>query len=194
MLFCQFANEVWKGIKPKYGIQLKRREFILARMWTLNFLERSSVIEATSVMVAMWHIWDARNKFHEEGTMAHPSSIAVKVKAYVEMLLLHLYKPKPNHRRESSSSTTKWTPPPVGTVLLNVDVAIFKDTRRMGAGMVARDHTGTFIAALGEQIDNVMLPELAEAIVVHRAVLFAQEGGFTKVIIATNCLYVIQRL
>jgi hypothetical protein len=39
-----------------------------------------------------------------------------------------------------------------------------------------------------------MLPELAEAIVVHRAVLFAQEGGFTKVIIATNCLYVIQRL
>jgi hypothetical protein len=24
--------------------------------------------------------------------------------------------------------------------------------------------------------------------------LFAQEGGFTKVIIATNCLYVIQRL
>jgi hypothetical protein len=142
----------------------------------------------------MWHIWDARNKLYEEGIMAHPNSVAAKVKAYVEMILVHLYKPIPNHRRESSSSTAKWTSPPVGTVLLNVDATIFSDTRRMGAGVVARDHTGAFLAGLGERYDNVVIPEVAEALAVCRAVSFAQEESFTKIIIGTDCLSVTQRL
>jgi hypothetical protein len=55
-----------------------------------------SDIKATSVVVMMWHIWDVWNKFREEGIMAHPNSIAAKVKAYIEMILVHLYRPIPN--------------------------------------------------------------------------------------------------
>ncbi|KAK1666010.1 hypothetical protein QYE76_054169 [Lolium multiflorum] len=64
----------------------------------------------------------------------------------------------------------------------------------MGAGVVARNHVGSFLAACGERYDEVVVPEIAEAIAVRRALLFAQEEEFSKIIIASDCLSVIQRI
>jgi hypothetical protein len=119
--------------------------------------------------------------------------LAAKVNAYIEMILVHIYKPATNHRRELSSSA-KWVPPPEGTVLVNVDAAIFSASKQMGAGIVARDHTGNCIAACGERSDNVVTPELAEALAVRKAALFALDEGFSKIIIASDYLSVIQRI
>jgi hypothetical protein len=58
----------------------------------------------------------------------HPTSLAAKVNAYIEMIRLHMYKPNANHRREPSTSA-KWVPPPEGTVLVNVDAAMFTSSR-----------------------------------------------------------------
>jgi hypothetical protein len=49
------------------------------------------------VMVAMWHIWDARNKAREGDGLLHPHAVATKVKVYVDMIIQHLYKPAPTH-------------------------------------------------------------------------------------------------
>jgi hypothetical protein len=110
------------------------------------------------------------------------------------MILKNLYKSVPAYRCESSSPKAKWAPPPEGTVLVNVDAAIFATSRRMGAGIVARDHDGLFLAACGERYDEVVVPEIAEAIAVRRAISFAREEGFSKIIIASDCLSVIQRI
>jgi hypothetical protein len=96
------------------------------------------------------------------------------------MILKNLYKSVPAYRCESSSPKAKWAPPPEGTVLVNVDSAIFATSRRMGAGIVARDHDGLFLAACGERYDEVVVPEIAEAIAVRRAISFAREEGFSK--------------
>ena len=40
----------------------------------------------------------------------------------------------------------------------------------------------------------MLLPEMAEALAVRRAVSFALEEGFSKVIIGSDCLTVIQRI
>jgi hypothetical protein len=193
-LFCQFAGEVWKEIKTEFNIHLKRRGFVSARTWVLDFFDRCSDVEATVVMVVLWHIWDARNKAREGDTLVHPRTTAAKAKAYIEMILNNLYKTAPTYRCESSSSRAKWTPPPEGTVLINVDAAIFATSRRMGAGVVAHNHDGSFLAACGERYDEVVVPEIAEAIAVRRALLFAQEEEFSKIIIASDCLSVIQRI
>jgi hypothetical protein len=194
LLFCQFAGEVWKEIKTEFNVHLKRRGFVSARTWVLDFFNRCSDVEATVVMVVLWHIWDARNKAREGDTLVHPRTTAAKAKAYIEMILNNLYKTAPTYRCESSSSRAKWTPPPEGTVLINVDAAIFATSRRMGAGVVARNHDGSFLAACGERYDEVVVPEIAEAIAVRRALLFAQEEEFSKIIIASDCLSVIQRI
>jgi hypothetical protein len=92
-------------------------------------------------MTAMWHIWDARNKVREGENLMHPRTIATKVKAYIEMITHHPYKPATTHRRETTSSRFKWSPPLEGTVLVNVDAAIFSSSRRMGINIVIWDHT-----------------------------------------------------
>jgi hypothetical protein len=78
--------------------------FTFPRVWVLDFLKRGSELELTTVMTTLWHIWDARNKAREDDILMHPGSIATKVKAYIEMILQHLYKPilttgvRPLHR------------------------------------------------------------------------------------------------
>lgn len=114
LLFCQFANKVWQQLKGDFEVHLRRHFFTSPRTWTLDFLGRCSKIEATVVMVAMWHIWDARNKAREGDGLLHPHAVATKVKVYVDMIIQHLYKPAPTHICESSSSRLKWTPPPAG--------------------------------------------------------------------------------
>jgi hypothetical protein len=139
----------------------------------------------------MWHIWDARNKLREDEVFMHPHAVAAKIKAYIDMILLHLYKASTNHRREPSSSSPKWVPPPEGTVLVNGDAAILASTRKMGVGVVVHDHNGKFIAACGERVDEVITPEMAEELVVRR-VSFSLENGFPRVTIGSNC-WVAQR-
>jgi hypothetical protein len=108
----------------------------------------------------------------------HPRTIATKVNAYIEKITLHPYKPTTTHRRETTSSSFKWSPSLEGTVLVNVHAAIFSSFRRMGIGILIRDHTGSCLAPCGEHLQEVTLPELAEALALHRVVHFAKDEGF----------------
>jgi predicted Zn-ribbon and HTH transcriptional regulator len=129
LLFCPYVDEVWREVKDDFHIHLNRKAFISPRVWTLNFVDSCSDLEATVLMVSLWHIWDARNKYREGEGFMHPKSIAAKIKAYIDMICIHLYKPMTAIRREPSSSTPKWVPPPAGMVLVNVDAATFSSTR-----------------------------------------------------------------
>ena len=40
----------------------------------------------------------------------------------------------------------KWAPSPEGWVMVNVDVAVFAESNRMGIGLVIRDHRANFLA------------------------------------------------
>jgi hypothetical protein len=118
---------LWDIIHP---IKLQRKFFFSPRIWALDFLNRCSEMERTTMVVTMWHLWDARNKAREGEPMMHPNSVAEKALAYIEMIATHFY--KPSHRCEFNSSIPKWSPPPIGSVMINVDVAIFSSTRSMG--------------------------------------------------------------
>jgi hypothetical protein len=72
--------------------------------------------------------------------MKDPRQLSEQIKAYTTMIELNLTKTVPNHRRDSASSLPKWSPPPKGTVFINVDAALFKSPNRMGASVVIRNH------------------------------------------------------
>ena len=120
--------------------------------------------------------------------------MAAKVKAYVELTVLHIFNSDPGHRRESLHSVPKWTPPPAGTVLINIDAALFASSRRMGVGVVVRNHIGECLAACSERLDGITTPELAEALAFRRSTALARDEGYQNVIIASDCLSVVQRL
>jgi ribonuclease HI len=64
----------------------------------------------------------------------------------------------------------------------------------MGMGMVVRDHSGAFKFACSEGIAGIINPELAEATTVRRALVLAKEQGFRNIILASDCLTVIQKI
>jgi ribonuclease HI len=177
LLFCQYASEVWHGVKSEHDIHLQKNSSISPRTWVLELFPRGSEIQITTAAVTMWHIWDARNR------------LATKVNAYIDMMLAYLYTPRTDH-----SVKPKWAPSTEGTILVNVDSAIFASPRQMGAGILARDHSGSFKAACCVRSQDVMVPELVEALAIRRALTFAHEEGFPKIIVASDCLSAVQQI
>jgi hypothetical protein len=163
-------------------------------VWTLDFLERCSDLEATAMVVTMSHIWDARNRFPEGEPMMHPRSVAKKTLAYIQMIVTHLYKPSTSHRRESKSSVLKWSSSPAGMVFVNVDASIFSASRWMGVGVAIRDHNGVCLTACSEYQEEALSLEIAEALALRRAINLAKDEVFTKIIINSDCLSVVNRV
>jgi hypothetical protein len=75
--------------------------------------------------------------------MMHPKSVAAKIKAYVDMICIHMYKSMAAIRREPSSSTPKWVSSLACILLVNVDATTFATTGQIGVGVVVRDHSRT---------------------------------------------------
>ena len=122
----------------------------------------------------------------------HPHAVAAKVKAYIDMIMIYLYKPSTNHIRAPSSWSPKWVPPPEGTLSINGDAALFASTRTIGVCFVVGDHIGAFLDVCGERCDEVVSPEMAEAPDVGHVVSFTLDEGFSKVSIGSDCLKVIR--
>jgi ribonuclease HI len=110
------------------------------------------------------------------------------------MIKLHLFKPAPSTSRETIKSVPRWSPPPEGTVHINVDATLFSPSRRMGIGVVIRNHKGECSVACSELIQEVTTPEIAEAMALRRALALARDEGFDKLVIASDCLSVVQRV
>lgn len=138
--------------------------------------------------------WEARNNAKNNNESIHPKRVAQKIFAYVDMIVQHCYKAQAAPRGDSSPSIPRWTPPPVGTVMINCDAALFQSSCQMGIGFLIRDHDGRCLLALNERVQNVTQPELAEAVAIRRALSLAKEEGYQKVIISSDCLSAIQRI
>jgi ribonuclease HI len=192
MLLCPFARDVWENVKKTYQLKLNRKCFNSPKLWLFDFLSKCSSEAATALAVTFWHLWDVRNKVREEGGPVNPSSVALRIKAYIDMILTHLAKQATSPRSEDYSAVP-WTPPPAGNLLINVDAALFSSSKKMGAGVVVRDHNGDCIAACCNSFPNVTIPELAEAMAVRLALSFARDEGLDNLIIASDCLSVVQR-
>jgi len=191
---CQHASAVWHLIKRCFGLKLKFQYFISTKHWLFDFLAVASEEEATILTVTLWHIWEARNSARNGEDVMHPQMIVEKVKVYVEMILLHIFKPSTYHRCESNNFVSKWAPPPDGWMMANADAAIFNDPPSIGLGVVIRDYFGKFISASCQKMYIAADPELAEAIAVRYAVVYAKDMNLQRVIVASDCLNLVRKI
>lgn len=185
---------MWEANKNWSGIKLHPSRFNKTKLWLFDFLSSSSNKEATVLAVTFWHIWEARNTARNTPEAPHPHQTVNKIIAYSELIMQHLYSPVLVHRRESSSSSSSWPPPPAGLIVINSDAAIFSVTNMSDAGVVTLDHDGKCIAACSEPIQGALEPELAEALALRRVVYLARDERFSKVIFASDCQSLVQRI
>ncbi|KAK1615272.1 hypothetical protein QYE76_020789 [Lolium multiflorum] len=64
----------------------------------------------------------------------------------------------------------------------------------MGWGAVFRNHAGEFLLSCSEGLPGLPPPELAEAIAVRRAMTVAKVRGFSRIVVVSDCLSVVQRI
>jgi hypothetical protein len=82
--------------------------------------------------VAIWHIWENRNNVRNGEVVSHHARLIGKIKAYIDFILMNDFRSTTSTRREKQSSIQKWSPPPVGSMMMNVDASIFSKSGRMG--------------------------------------------------------------
>ena len=191
-LFCPFAAAVWDSVKDFFHVQLCKKSFTQMKHWLFDFLARANPVQATTLAVTCWHIWEARNDARDGNDRIHPARLVGKIKAYVDNIIQFCYKPKSAKRCDSSEP--HWTPPPTGKVCVNVDAAIFPAEHRMGWGAVIRDHLGALKLACSEGLAGITSPEIAEAVAIRNALMVSKDNGFNDIILLSDCLSIIQRI
>jgi hypothetical protein len=74
----------------------------------------------------------------------HPKSLAKQIKAYTELILLHLAKtPTIHRRRETPSTLSHLSLLPAVTTILHVDAVLFSSSTKMEVGVVIRANRDT---------------------------------------------------
>ena len=189
---CQYASEVWRQVRKCFAINYKPHVFI--RQWLFDFLDGAKDYEATALTITIWHIWEARNAVRNGENMMHPRSIAERAIAYTEMFMLHTTKQPTTQRCESNCSVPRWTPPPIGWLMVNVDAAVFKNPPRIGVGAVIRDHTGAFKMAFCKLLHTIYDPEMAEAMAIRCAIVSTKEKDLQNIIVASDCQNIIKKI
>jgi hypothetical protein len=173
LLFCQFARAVWRDVKQVIPLQLKRKEFMTTKHWLFEFLSRANELQATTLSVAFYLIWEARNDARNSDSKPCPSRTTGKIVAFIDFIKQHMYKEVSVQRCVSSSSGPSWSPPPPGTAVVNSDVAVFHGSMGFSVGVLIRDREGNFLVACRQYMLDQVEPELAEALALRRAVELA---------------------
>ena len=102
------------------------------------------------------------------------------------MPFLNFNKPTPHLQNPPSAQIPiKWKPPPSEWVKTNFDGAVFKERVELGLGSIRNDR-GLVMAALTQVIPLPISVEMVEVLAVPKALIFAKELGFEKVILEGN--------
>jgi ribonuclease HI len=188
------VREIWTEIKKIYGINLNLKNLFNIRQWILDWIHEASGFHATVLTITIWHIWENRNKVCNGEVLPHPFSVVAKIKPYIDFITLHDVMSLCSNMRGSLSSNQRWSPPQEGMLLINVDAVIFTHSGQAGFGVVVRDHQGSVQAASQGVIDHIRSPEVAEALALWKALVFAKSSGFQSIEVASDCLSLINKV
>lgn len=144
--------------------------------------------------VAIWHIWENKNAYHNGEALVPPYRLVSKIKAYIEFINLYSLCSTKFTSSETLKSIQKWSSPPEVSMLVNVDASIFSHSARMGFGVVICDHQGKLQVASRGYFERVQVPEIAEAMALRQALFLAKEIGVQKILVASDYLSLISKI
>ena len=139
--------------------------------------------------VTAWSIWDQRNRvcMHQPSCSTHLLAATAK-ESLAEFLLVQPAAPLPIPKPR-----VQWQPLPQVLVKINFDGATSKD-HMPGIGVVLRDDRGSVLASLSQNIPQVCRPLDIETLAASRALKFAADLGFNKVVLKGDCEVLMKAL
>ena len=136
-------------------------------------------------------IWMSRNK----AAFGVACSTLEKILEQARALVHEFHHLRPVHAKiPRTAHAVRWKPPPSGMVKVNFDDVIFSTYSSAGLDMIIRDQAGLVLAALSQKIPLPTSVETVEMMVVRRALLFARELGFERVMVEGDSEVVIKAI
>jgi ribonuclease HI len=92
------------------------------------------------------------------------------------------------------SEPLHWRPPQEDFYKVNWDAALNSANRRMGVGIIVRDHLGMVIAARSQTLEFLPEPVVAEAIAALHAAEFSRDLGLPTIVLEGDSLQVVKEV
>jgi ribonuclease HI len=192
--FCPAAKDVWNA-----GHSIFHKCAFVEHSFLENFqlcLCRFSRDEMDYFAAIARRIWQRRNEMLFEGVVEHPNKSYTNAVAVVDDFKRCLKGDEEAHQplEVEVRGPPCWMKPPEGTIKVNFDAAINKNSGLLGLGVIARDCMGYLLGA--KRLSKHMLIDAhsAELMAASYAVSFYLEVGFFHVIFEGDALNVIREV
>ncbi|XP_074378356.1 uncharacterized protein LOC141719891 [Apium graveolens] len=166
-----------------------------------NFPDRLQLVfdqnnkqEICNKVTVCWFLWKNRNDVVWKQRGSGASDIV-----YAALSFLNQWKAAQDNNFNLSLSLItsedgleQWCPPPVNSVKVNVDVALFEVPSRHSHAIVVRNHSAQLVQALSKCSFGKTSPELAESLGIREALSWIKNNVVVNVTVESDCLQVIQ--
>ena len=184
---CKKLETVWL---PKFA-KLKELSASLSSFADLMSLALQDHMCVEEFANTISLIWMTRNRAFFNSVCMPLEKIPQQARALVQ----EFHHIRPTHAKiPRTARAVCWKPPPPSLVKINFDGAIFSTHSSAGLGVIIRDHAGLVLAALSQSIPLPTLVETVEVMAGRRALLFAKELGFERVLVEGDSEGVIKAI
>ncbi|KAH9696776.1 putative reverse transcriptase/RNA-dependent DNA polymerase [Citrus sinensis] len=184
LVTCKAAKKVWQRSPVADAVHKIDSSNLFGE---LTKLQRSlSNDDFELLLVLLWIIWYARNKFVFEGMKIDPGISVAKAEAIKEAYKRTQFPEMLVGKNSLRQEQNKWAPPPPRWVKINVDAAIDAKSKCSGLGAVIKDPSGKCFVAAVKSVTSKGDVLLAEAEADEWGTYLAKEEGMQAVILETD--------
>ncbi|KAK3226642.1 hypothetical protein Dsin_006504 [Dipteronia sinensis] len=189
LLWCPKAKKVWYkttfwSIMEKF---IGYHSLDLIR-WLLDNVKKDD-IEAWCMV--LWSSWLNRNNFIHNNKVIAPDELLNWVfsflKEFQNSRIISTYVVSSCYVIYSSS----WSPPPLGSLKLNIDVAMKANFSHIRIGEVIRNDKGEVVSALSKHLDGSFSADLREYLALREGLLLAKRPGFSVRLVEADAVNVV---
>lgn len=199
LIDCTMSKCVWSLIDEEIVEHLIACNSSDARLWMVEMMESMQAADFVKVLVTLWAIWWARRKAIHESEFQSPLSTFKFIENFMANLALI---PGPSTVRMGGSTSSiargqinrRWIPPSQGRVKINVDAAISRNNDIGSFVAICRDEQGMYLGSSAVVVQDLVHPEILEAMAFNEALALAADLYQRKVHIGTDCMATINHL
>lgn len=183
LIKCSHAQSFWAEARSWLHLKLPD---LHPGTWCKDILCDPHFTEAdrAKIVTVMWAIWTSRNSITHDRVSMDPVQSMKRIRETLALLELPLEQIK-------TLPGYGWRPPEVDWVKINTDASVSVIENKSGIGGLARS-PASFVAAWSKPYPDVTDPLIAEALALRDGVIFAKLRGFSRVVMETDCLEMVQ--
>lgn len=192
LVTCPIAMMCWQNL----GYTPTLNEDLNMQSWAEEVLQHSRRNVTNKIFMLAWSIWKNRNEIVWKQKGKDYEEIVksgVQVLNNWESAQDKSFDPSIGFLTQSDGDV-HWRQPQQGAVKVNIDAAIFTESSYYSYAMVARDHTGTLVAAQSSCKQGVLNPDLAETIGIREALSWVKSKDWQLVDVETDCIGAVQAI